>query len=93
MSGSSEGHEIEEKTNAPIPRIGAYRETSEKAAAQWREAKGEQPFIHCGGCDHFIPMRFLFRCLYCGIWFCKTCAEDHFGQTRDDYLAEVIKTL
>ena len=27
------------------------------------------------------------RCLYCNIWYCETCAEDHFGQTRDEYRA------
>jgi hypothetical protein len=25
------------------------------------------------------------RCLYCDIWYCETCAEEHFGETRADY--------
>lgn len=25
------------------------------------------------------------RCLYCDIWYCEMCAEQHFGQTRKEY--------
>lgn len=25
------------------------------------------------------------RCLYCDIWYCERCAEEHFGETRADY--------
>ncbi|VUD48583.1 hypothetical protein TDB9533_01262 [Thalassocella blandensis] len=28
-----------------------------------------------------------FRCLYCGIFYCRTCAEKHFGQTVEEYKA------
>ena len=94
MSGSCKGFEVsaEDHTNAPIPKIAMYRETAAAAAAQWRESTGEQPKITCAGCQIQAPIRFLFRCLYCGIWYCKTCAEDHFGETRADYLLRAVQT-
>lgn len=34
--------------------------------------------IRCG-CNKLIGWKYMFRCLYCGVWYCKECAEDHFG--------------
>ena len=34
--------------------------------------------IRCG-CLRLDKMLYMYRCLYCGIWFCKSCAEEHFG--------------
>lgn len=34
--------------------------------------------IRCG-CNKFISWMFMYKCLYCGVWFCKDCAEQHFG--------------
>lgn len=31
-------------------------------------------------CNNFVIWRYTYRCLYCGIWFCKDCAEKHFGE-------------
>lgn len=52
------------------------------AALQWKQAKGPQPMVQCASCDGPKPLRFLFRCLYCGLWFCQSCGEVHFGETR-----------
>ena len=27
------------------------------------------------------------QCLYCKVWFCHTCAEQHFGKTVEQYLS------
>lgn len=27
----------------------------------------------------------LYRCLYCKVYFCMSCAEEHFGQTVEEY--------
>lgn len=27
-------------------------------------------------------------CLYCGVWLCKSCAEEHFGKTVEAYTSE-----
>lgn len=34
--------------------------------------------IRCG-CNKLIGWQYMFRCLYCGVWFCKECGEEHFG--------------
>ena len=50
--------------------------------------KAEKPLsealIHCA-CGHYTKFIYLYRCLYCSVWFCKTCAEEHFGQTVEEY--------
>lgn len=55
--------------------------------AQWKEARGVHPRVTCL-CDRVILIRFMFRCLYCGLWFCQPCAEVHFGKTREQWRAE-----
>jgi len=30
-------------------------------------------------CGDVLPMRCMFKCLYCGLWFCRICAHEHFG--------------
>jgi hypothetical protein len=40
--------------------------------------------IECA-CKRYFPAARMYRCLYCGVWFCATCAEVHFGQTRAEY--------
>lgn len=34
----------------------------------------------CGGCNKELPLSHLYRCLYCGLMFCRQCAEFHFGE-------------
>ena len=36
-------------------------------------------------CLKLIPMKYAYRCLYCGIFYCKECAEEHFGKTVSEY--------
>jgi hypothetical protein len=70
-------------------------DTAKKAefvAAQWKQAKGPQSDVTCG-CGLKLPLRFAFRCLYCGEWYCQTCAEKHFGKTREQYNAEKDGTV
>jgi hypothetical protein len=31
---------------------------------------------------------YLYRCLYCGVFHCRACAEKHFGKTRSEWVAE-----
>lgn len=39
-------------------------------------------------CGRTIPARFAYKCLYCDIFRCLVCSEDHFGKTRAQYFAE-----
>lgn len=58
-------------------------------AAQWKQANGPQPDVTCG-CGLKLPLRFAYRCLYCGEFYCQSCAEAHFGKTREQYNAEKV---
>lgn len=36
-------------------------------------------------CLKLVRVKHAYRCLYCNIFFCKECAEKHFGQTVEEY--------
>ena len=54
--------------------------------AMYQEGQSVQQ-VTCG-CGLTMPLRFAFRCLYCGEFYCQPCAEDHFGKTRAQYNLE-----
>ncbi len=54
---------------------------------QWIDSTKPAPTVTCG-CGHAAPLRFLYRCLYCGLFFCERCAEAHFGKTKEEYARE-----
>ena len=37
--------------------------------------------IRCG-CMKLLPWWMMVRCLYCGVFYCPECAEEHFGMRR-----------
>lgn len=37
-------------------------------------------FITCPGCSHRAVVWQMYRCLYCGVFYCRLCAQLHFGQ-------------
>lgn len=43
--------------------------------------------IRCG-CLKYVNWLYMHRCLYCSVFFCKTCAEEHFGKTIEQYRDE-----
>ena len=43
--------------------------------------------IRCS-CLDLHPWKSMYRCLYCSAWFCKSCAEEHFGKTVEEYQRE-----
>lgn len=46
--------------------------------------------IRCG-CNKLIGWQYMFRCLYCGVWYCKSCAEEHYGMKVPESFVGVIK--
>jgi hypothetical protein len=30
----------------------------------------------------------MYKCLYCEMWLCRKCAEEHFGKTVEQYKAD-----
>lgn len=54
-------------------------------ARQFIEAANNK--VTCA-CSRTLPLRFAYRCLYCGQFYCQKCAEEHFGKTRKEYDSE-----
>lgn len=69
-------------------RLATMQENRAMLRTQLQQAKGEQPNVVCASCGHAIPLRFLYKCLYCELWFCQRCMEIHLGKTKDEYRAE-----
>jgi hypothetical protein len=38
--------------------------------------------IACAMCRWERPMHTFYRCRYCGVWYCHSCALAHFGPTH-----------
>ena len=71
-------------------------ETAEEIAAEQLKFIGMQETnktpssslkIRCA-CLALHPWKDMHRCLYCSAWFCKVCAEEHFGKTTEVYKSE-----
>jgi predicted nucleic acid binding AN1-type Zn finger protein len=60
---------------------------NEFARRQFNQAKGIRPHVTCK-CGQTMPLRFAYKCLYCGEYFCQSCAEEHFGKTLEEYRKE-----
>ena len=54
--------------------------------AMYQEGKTVQE-VTCG-CGLTMPLRFAYKCLYCGEFYCQSCAEQHFGKTREQYSSD-----
>jgi len=35
------------------------------------------------GCGKLMRLINMFRCLYCGLYYCRECAEQHFGMKSE----------
>lgn len=44
--------------------------------------------VRCG-CLKKLKLKYAYRCFYCSVFFCKECAELHFGQTVKHYKREI----
>lgn len=51
---------------------------------QFREASISPAAVSCR-CGRTFALRFMYRCLYCGEYYCLRCAEVHFGMSREQY--------
>lgn len=39
--------------------------------------------VTCASCKRKVPVRFMYQCFFCGLWFCKRCAAVHFGTDQE----------
>ena len=44
--------------------------------------------ITCGTCNKKISAYRMFQCYECLVWFCNTCASNHFSIKRPNQLGE-----
>jgi hypothetical protein len=63
------------------------KESQKKAREQLSAAyKGCSVKCSCGKVSG--PVFKLYRCYYCGVFFCDICAAEHFGKTREEHNRE-----
>ena len=43
-------------------------------------------------CGKHAHVREFYKCLYCGEWYCRKCAEAHFGKTVAEFRKEFPET-
>ncbi len=46
------------------------------------QAMDEVPIVHIKircDCGALVNWMLMHKCLYCSIWFCRQCAQEHFG--------------
>lgn len=55
-----------------------------QVAKQLRQAWTAHVKVTCG-CGLTLPLMLSYRCLYCGEFYCRRCAEVHFGTPRAQY--------
>jgi len=63
----------------------AYEQIKLIKQQEWDEIPVQHLKIRCG-CNKLLKHIYMYRCLYCGIWYCKECAEEHFGYKVDNTL-------
>ena len=58
-----------------------YKENLQWAAKSYRQAmKGL--LVTCRGCGYNVELKLMYRCWFCGSYFCSGCAEGHFGSRK-----------
>ena len=67
--------------------ISASHDNRVKLEKQHKEAHADNS-TDCADCGFHRWIGYLYKCLYCGLWFCPSCAETHFGKTLSDWIGE-----
>jgi len=50
---------------------------------QLKQAMEDPTYVDCATCNTPYPLWKLYRCYFCGLWFCDNCAAYHFGKKRE----------
>jgi len=56
-----------------------YRENLNWAVKSYRHAIRDE-LIVCRGCKNYFKLCHLYRCWFCGSYFCSNCSKKHFGE-------------
>ena len=38
--------------------------------------------VTCRGCNRQFPLYALYRCFFCGSYYCRLCSKEHFGDRQ-----------
>ncbi|MFA4971809.1 MAG: FYVE zinc finger domain-containing protein [bacterium] len=62
--------------------------------SQFRELTGTEAGVTCASCQRKVPVRFMYHCFNCGLWFCHRCSGEHFatGATTWNPMATAPRT-
>ena len=63
-----------------------YNQTKETVKQQAEGIGVRLATVTCP-CGNVRGITNMYKCLYCEIYLCRQCAEDHFGQTVAEYKA------
>lgn len=74
-------------SNPPIPREDWVKTLEHVADQTFELLNNDKSSVTCI-CGETIALFYAYRCLYCESLFCRNCAEEHFGQTVEDYRKE-----
>lgn len=80
--------------------LGFYLERAESSKEKQKILKAQHMDLcagtmttMCPDCRQLRHFTLLFKCLYCGVYFCRNCAEKHFGKTIDEYYNPELRIL
>lgn len=87
--------EIESLRNNSVKRFGITKSgIPDDRYTDYVTCQGTQPSRLSGDwhkkCGKQVSIMYAYKCLYCNFWFCGSCAEIHFGKTREQYYNENI---
>lgn len=64
----------------------AEQQTLETVAQDLAGVTVREATVTCP-CGTERALTLAYKCLYCKVWFCDICAEQHFGKTVSEYKA------
>ncbi len=64
-----------------------YEQTQETVQQSLKGVCCRMATVTCP-CGRERGLPYVYKCLYCGIYYCEPCAEAHFGKTKEQYRLE-----
>lgn len=84
----------EQVAQLPVFRSKATKEEKEVARLQQQEQHRqlqeqipnlEQVQMNCFYCERSVKLIHMYRCLYCGVYYCRLCAQQHYGRRLEAF--------
>ena len=65
-----------------------YFDKLDRVGKQYDEILNQNVVNITCGCGIQYSIEMMYQCLYCNEWYCKSCAEDHFGKSVEQWRKE-----